>query len=125
MVEGWRVLKMEPGSNPMILSLDEETEKRFAAGLHGWAKNEGYSVETERPKQAVEALILRDARRASHHLDEVRAIMESITWLGSAGPLLAWNAVRLVLSPVYEAILVEIAPRHTAGHDTEASWTNE
>lgn len=79
MVKGWRVLKMELGSDPMILSLDEETEQRLAAGLHGWAKNEGYSVETERPKQAVEALIFRDARRASHHLDEVQAIMDSIT----------------------------------------------
>lgn len=77
LVEGWRVLRMEPGSDPMILSLDEETEKRFAAGLHGWAKEEGYSVETEVPKQAVEALISRDARRASHHLDDVRALMDS------------------------------------------------
>lgn len=77
LVEGWHVLRMEPGSDPMILSLDYETEKRFAAGLHGWAKNEGYSVETEIPKQAVEALISRDARRASHHLDDVRALMDS------------------------------------------------
>lgn len=77
LVEGWRVLRMEPGSDPMILSLDDETEKRFAAGLHGWAKEEGYSVETEIPKQAVEALISRDARRASHHLDDVRALMDS------------------------------------------------
>jgi len=77
LVEGWRVLKMKPGSEPMILSLDEESKKQFAAGLHGWAKNEGYSVETEIPKQSVEALISRDARRASHHLDEMRALMDS------------------------------------------------
>lgn len=77
MMLGWKVLKLKNGADPKILSLDMETQERLEAGLHGWAKHEGYSVEDEYPKKSVEALIVRDSQRASHHLEDVRALMGS------------------------------------------------
>jgi hypothetical protein len=74
-VAGWRVLRLLDGSEPQVLSLDAETQNRFEAGLNGWAIYEGYTVHEDAVEGAVEALVTREVRRASRHIEQVRALM--------------------------------------------------
>ena len=72
----WEVLRLRAGRPAEILSLDDETRKRLEAGLNGWAVHEGYSMTNDLSLVKAEALIARDLRRASHHMNQVEAIMD-------------------------------------------------
>jgi hypothetical protein len=72
---GWEILRMRQSGGAEILSLDQATRKRLAAGLHGWAIREGFSLVQSRARVKAEALIQRSRRRAAHHLKQVEAIM--------------------------------------------------
>lgn len=75
-VVGWRILKLLVGLEPQVLSLDATTQGRLDAGLNGWAVHKGYSVGDGSAKAEIQALLPRGARRASHHLEQVRALMD-------------------------------------------------
>lgn len=75
-VVGWRILKLLEGLEPQVLSLDAATQSRLDAGVNGWAVHEGYSVGDGSAKADIQALLPRGARRASHHLEQVRALMD-------------------------------------------------
>lgn len=72
----WEVLRLPEGEAAQTLVLDDDTAGRLARALNGWAVREGYEVLEGSGNLGVEALIPRDERRATHHLSEVRAIME-------------------------------------------------
>lgn len=74
-VEDWRVVRLEAGLEPQVLSLDHETNARLARGINGWAMHEGYSIGKEATPQCIEALVPRSRRRASRHMEQVRAII--------------------------------------------------
>ncbi len=74
----WQVLRLRAGKTAEVLSLDESTRKRLELGLNGWAIHEGYSVSDNVSQVKAEALIARSTRRASHHMGQVRAIMDGV-----------------------------------------------
>jgi hypothetical protein len=73
---GWRILRMRPGAQSEVLDLGREDRHRLERALNGWAMREGFRL-TESDKRSIEFVILRDRRRASHHLGEVRALAEA------------------------------------------------
>ncbi|WP_411839882.1 hypothetical protein [Paracoccus sp. ME4] len=72
----WEVLRLPEAGEARTLVLDGDTAGRLARALNGWAIREGYAVLDEAGDAGVEALIPRNERRATHHLAQVRAIME-------------------------------------------------
>jgi hypothetical protein len=76
LLHGWRIVRLRPGSQPEEAALPDEISEKIAAGLEGWAAREGYNVAAGPSRDAVEVLIPRPLRRASNHLDEVRALVD-------------------------------------------------